>query len=504
VSDRLTDRRPLVEDLVADAASSQRDLLLRVYRHRLPKQDLEDCLQQATLELVIQARRGRIPADRRFIESALQNKFKSRIIDVHRAIGGRSPAAAANARSVSIDRLADQLPSSQDTAQQVIVSDELRRITGVLSQLTPDQRLVIASQTFGRDTPAEFCERHGWGLEKYRKVAQRGRARLERLLEAPDRQHEPNARRARDATHARDQGAITSPERNRANDDRALAATAAPHGLRTAAANTEARPAPDQLAAYRRVLGDERSERLTALADSLAPRFAAHDHSRLLAERDTAAVAWAHLDRAGAYETRNIQRDRDIAETSARKTLAAADSLEQQAASLPGRGHREERDAFLQAAGVQRRIADTDRREATRYEAAERGLRDEGRHLDDWMTSHVDEAATWLAAERELATRREREIAPSVARSVAAPSRDLLERVGDPPAQGAQRTEWEALARSVEHDRLGQTAAVADRSTPSTDSHADRDIERRVERLNRDRGLERAGRPEERDIGIEF
>ena len=363
---------------------------------------------------------------------------------------------------------------------------------------------MIASQTFGRDTPAEFCERHGWGLEKYRKVAQRGRARLERLLEARDRQHEPNARPARDATHARDQGAITSPERNRANDDRALAATAAPHGLRTAAATTEARPAPDHLAAYRRVLGDERSERLTALADSLAPRFAAQDHSRLLAERDTAAVAWAHLDRAGAYETRNIQRDRDVAETSARAALAAADSLEQRAASLGGRGHHEERDTLRRAAGVQRRIADTDQREATRYEAAERGLHDEDRHLDDWMTSHANQAATWLAAERQLATPRERDIAASVDRAVAAPSRELLERLGDPPAQGAHRAEWDALARRVEHDRLGRTAAIADRSSPSREPRANRDIERRGERLNRDRGLERPGRPDERDIGIEL
>jgi DNA-directed RNA polymerase specialized sigma24 family protein len=504
VSDRLTDRRPRVEDLVADAASTKRDLLLRVYRHRLPKPDLEDCLQQATLELVIQARRGNIRADRRFIEHALENKFKSRIIDVHRAIGGRSPAAAANARSVSIDRFAEQLPGSQDTAQQVIVSDELRRITGVLSQLTPDQRLVIASQTFGRATPAEFCERHGWGLEKYRKVAQRGRARLEKLLEAPDRQHEPNTRPLRDATRAPGQPAITSLEPTGANDDHVLAATAAPHGLRTAAATTEARPAPDQLAEYRRVLGDERSERLSVFADSLAPRFATRDHSQLLAERDTAEVAWAHLDRAGAYETRNIQRDRDVAETSARAALAAADSLEQRAASLPGRGHREERDTLAQAAGVQRSIADTDQRGATRYEAAERGLRAEGRHLDDWMTSHAAQAAMWLAAERELATRRERDIAASVDRAVAAPSREMLDRLGDPPTQAALRTEWEALARRVEHDRLGREAAIADRSTPSTDSHADRDIERRVERLNRDRGLERAGRLEERDIGIEL
>jgi hypothetical protein len=32
----------------------------------------------------------------------------------------------------------------------------------------------------------EFCERYGWSHEKYRKVAQRARARLRRLCEAED------------------------------------------------------------------------------------------------------------------------------------------------------------------------------------------------------------------------------------------------------------------------------------------------------------------------------
>jgi hypothetical protein len=32
------------------------------------------------------------------------------------------------------------------------------------------------------ERPHEFCARHGWSAEKYRKVAQRARARLSELL----------------------------------------------------------------------------------------------------------------------------------------------------------------------------------------------------------------------------------------------------------------------------------------------------------------------------------
>ncbi len=37
---------------------ARRELLLRSYRHRLRKEDLEDCYGQATLELLAQARAG--------------------------------------------------------------------------------------------------------------------------------------------------------------------------------------------------------------------------------------------------------------------------------------------------------------------------------------------------------------------------------------------------------------------------------------------------------------
>lgn len=68
----------------------------------------------------------------------------------------------------------------------VILRHELQRIQAVAHELSYEQRLVIASQVAGQIGCREFCERHGWTAEKYRKVAQRARARLRRLMESEE------------------------------------------------------------------------------------------------------------------------------------------------------------------------------------------------------------------------------------------------------------------------------------------------------------------------------
>ncbi len=45
-------------EVLAIVASARRALLLRVHRHRLRPQDLEDCYSQATLELLVHVRAG--------------------------------------------------------------------------------------------------------------------------------------------------------------------------------------------------------------------------------------------------------------------------------------------------------------------------------------------------------------------------------------------------------------------------------------------------------------
>jgi DNA-directed RNA polymerase specialized sigma24 family protein len=167
-------------------ASARRELLLRVHSHRLRREDLEDCYSQSVLEMVLAVRRGRAFSSRLHMARALEQRFVSRVHDRRRAISGRSPLQAAleqaeelgweeRCSSLVIDRR-----SQPDTI--VILRHDLDRIRALAGQLTPEQRLVLATQVGLGMGCEEFCLLHGWSGEKYRKVAQRARARLKRLL----------------------------------------------------------------------------------------------------------------------------------------------------------------------------------------------------------------------------------------------------------------------------------------------------------------------------------
>jgi hypothetical protein len=60
---------------VAIVACAKRDLLLRVHRHRLRREDLEDCDSQAILELVAHARGDGVFADRGHIAHAIAQDY---------------------------------------------------------------------------------------------------------------------------------------------------------------------------------------------------------------------------------------------------------------------------------------------------------------------------------------------------------------------------------------------------------------------------------------------
>jgi DNA-directed RNA polymerase specialized sigma24 family protein len=174
---------------VAIVACARRELLLRVHRHRLRREDLEDCYSQATLELVSHARAGGAFANRLHIANAVELRFLSRVRDRRRALGGRSPLQAALEGAGSLagggDGEIELIDTRASVEELVIARDDLRRIRHVAGQLTNDQRLVIASQLADVNCDA-FCAQFGWSREKYRKVAQRGRARLRRLLASCD------------------------------------------------------------------------------------------------------------------------------------------------------------------------------------------------------------------------------------------------------------------------------------------------------------------------------
>lgn len=159
--------------------------MLRVHRHRLRREDLEDCYSQATLELIAHVRAGGSYADRQHIANALELRFLSRMRDRRRAVGGRSPIQAALEQAETLGAPAEVGVEIADLSvaveAQVILREELRRIGRLARRLSDDQRRVLASQVRG-ESCAELCSRCGWSREKYRKTAQRARTRLNELM----------------------------------------------------------------------------------------------------------------------------------------------------------------------------------------------------------------------------------------------------------------------------------------------------------------------------------
>ena len=166
-------------------ARARRELLLRAHRHRLRAEDLEDCYSQATLELVAYARRGGRFASRLHLANTLEQRFVSRIRDRRRALSGRSPMQAALEVAMPLDCATEKQLDIVDVRAElealVILRHDLRRVRALAQQLSADQRLVLAAQ-LGQISRAEFCRLQGWSPEKYRKVAQRARARLSSLM----------------------------------------------------------------------------------------------------------------------------------------------------------------------------------------------------------------------------------------------------------------------------------------------------------------------------------
>jgi DNA-directed RNA polymerase specialized sigma24 family protein len=176
---------------VAQVAHAKREILLRVHRYRLRTEDLEDCYSQATLELVAHTRRGGRFSSRAHVANAIEQRFLSRIHDRRRALSGRSPMQAAIETAVPLDCFEQEQLELVDVRAEletlVILREELRRIESLARELTADQQLILACQVGLQMGRAEFCRRYGWSPEKYRKVAQRARTRLRRLLAHEDR-----------------------------------------------------------------------------------------------------------------------------------------------------------------------------------------------------------------------------------------------------------------------------------------------------------------------------
>ena len=176
---------------VAIVARARRELLIGVHRHRLRREDLEDCYSQATLELLVAVGRGRVFASRLHLARALEQRFVSRVQDRRRAISGRSPMEAALEQASALgggaagtcERIADPRAEPEKLA---LARHELAQIRALAPQLTVEQRLVLATQVGLGMPPGDFCRVYAWSPEKYRKVAQRARRHLRQLVALDD------------------------------------------------------------------------------------------------------------------------------------------------------------------------------------------------------------------------------------------------------------------------------------------------------------------------------
>jgi DNA-directed RNA polymerase specialized sigma24 family protein len=177
-------------EAVARVAAEKRAPLLRAYRAWLARrEDLEDCYSQATLELLQRAQRRGGFQGAAHIANALEQKLCSRIHDRRRALAGRSAGEAALAGAL---RLADgdcgvDVPDPLAVTEEVVAARlRLRQALRLAGKLSRDQRLVLACQIHADADARQLCTRLGWSEEKYRKVAQRGRARLRLLVDQED------------------------------------------------------------------------------------------------------------------------------------------------------------------------------------------------------------------------------------------------------------------------------------------------------------------------------
>lgn len=175
-------------ELIASIARARREAMLWRYRRMLRRDDLEECLSQAVFELFARSRRGQRFAGKEHVANALEQRYLSRVHDRRRALSGRSPMQAALENALPLGGTGAQGIELADPRAEVQLlaahREQLRLVTAVAPMLSPDQRLVLACQVTLGMGRAEFCRRFGWSHEKYRKVAQRARARLRELVDA--------------------------------------------------------------------------------------------------------------------------------------------------------------------------------------------------------------------------------------------------------------------------------------------------------------------------------
>lgn len=169
--------------LVAEVAAGKRAVLLGSYEGRLEREELEDCLSQATFELIRGVRAGRCFEDAEHVANALELRFRSRIVDQYRARSARPAVVALDREGEEGFVLEDPAPRFERGVEARV---ELARLRELVGELSADEQRVLALQAAGVSR-GEICARLGWKLERYRSTARRATLKLSCLLAAADR-----------------------------------------------------------------------------------------------------------------------------------------------------------------------------------------------------------------------------------------------------------------------------------------------------------------------------
>jgi hypothetical protein len=269
---------------------------------------------------------------------------------------------------------------------------------------------------------------------------------------------------------------------------------------------------PDPVDKLRGPLGPQRAQALAERVQEHATIVEQRTDAELVQEHQQAAPALAALDGAAAYEARRLGRAADQAAERERAGAGRVGELEARADRLGWR-QRQQHDQLLAEARVQQQAAAHAGRELADARDREQQLRGQGRHPDEWLTRHGEQAAVALAAERELAVRRERSIQAAADRAVEQPGPHIREAIGERPQQaGEQRQRWDQLARELEQHRLRyeidvERGITGPRDAPERqhDYQRQRDeLSRRVQQLQAERGLEAARNTDAPDAGLDL
>ncbi len=192
----------------------------------------------------------------------------------------------------------------------------------------------------------------------------------------------------------------------------------------------------DRLTNASECLGKQRERLLREHAASFVAQLDQADTTFLVAWRARLGDPFAALDREGAMQTLRLERDQRIAVAERDSQVEHAERLHRRAGATRGPHQGRVRSQLTEEASVNRTTAQQASARLDELTRQTRQLRDQGRHLDTWMSTHGDRAARVAAVDFELTVRREVERAlraeraagqqhEAAPREVAPPSADM-------------------------------------------------------------------------------